>query len=209
MTRSTPVPSSQTVASATTGDAGLEAVLDATRQLMWVTNPAEAADVARKLITHLGGQSVPADAAYPVDVMPVDVSFGEDVPLVPSAPPLTLARLLLERHLPSFMLDAHWALALADKLSYALDDNIEGGRVVVTLRNGQQRMAHVGVELGHPSRPVPDARLISKFKDCCQHAARPLSPQRVDDLIALVANLEALDDVSELARLAAGDAVTG
>jgi diguanylate cyclase (GGDEF)-like protein/PAS domain S-box-containing protein len=95
----------------------LEAVLDATRQLMWITNPAEAADVASKLITLLGGQSVPADGAYPVDAMPVDVSFGEEAPFVPSAPPMTLARLMLERHLPSFMIDAQRALALADTVN--------------------------------------------------------------------------------------------
>lgn len=97
-----------------TGDADLEAVLDATRQLFWVATPAEAAAVVRKLITVLGGQTVPAQDSTS-DALPVDVSFGEQEPLLPSAPALSVARLLLERHLPSFMLDAQRALELADK----------------------------------------------------------------------------------------------
>lgn len=108
---------SERVDRAATADAGLEAVLEATRQLLRITTPADAAQVARNLITVLGGQTVPADQACSSDELPVDVSFGQDVPLVPSAPPLSLARLLLERHLPSFMLDAQRALALGDKLN--------------------------------------------------------------------------------------------
>jgi diguanylate cyclase (GGDEF)-like protein len=102
------------VARPAAGDADLEAVLDATRQLFWLETPAEAADVVRKLISALGGQTVPARVATR-DALPVDVSFGEQEPLLPSAPALSVARLLLERHLPSFMLDAQRALELADK----------------------------------------------------------------------------------------------
>ena len=40
MSRRTRDESSSTVAGAATADAGLEAVLDATRQLMWIANPA-------------------------------------------------------------------------------------------------------------------------------------------------------------------------
>jgi diguanylate cyclase (GGDEF)-like protein len=102
------------VARPATGVADVEAVLDATRQLFWVETPAEAADVVRKLITVLGGQTVPARVSTS-DALPLDVSFGEQEPLLPSAPALSVARLLLERHLPSFMVDAQRALELADK----------------------------------------------------------------------------------------------
>jgi len=147
MTRRSPDRSSQTLASAKTADAGLEAVLDATRQLMWITNPAEATDVARRLITLLGGQSVPADGASPIDAMPVDVSFGQDVPLVPSAPPLTLARLLLERHLPSFIIDTHRALALADKLTrLTSDDAAQAVRGSKELMEQDARSARVSAD---------------------------------------------------------------
>ena len=108
---------SQRVGRAATEDVGDEAVLDATRQLLGIRTPAQAADVARNLITVLGGEIVPADGAPSRDALPVDVSFGQGVPLVPLAPPLSVARLLLERHLPSFMLEAQRALACVDKLS--------------------------------------------------------------------------------------------
>lgn len=105
---------SGTVAIAANGDAGVQAVLDATRQLLWISNPTEAADVVRQLITALGGQIVQARVATR-DAVPLDVSFGEREPMLPSAPALSVARLLIERHLPSFMLDAQRALELADK----------------------------------------------------------------------------------------------
>jgi diguanylate cyclase (GGDEF)-like protein/PAS domain S-box-containing protein len=114
--RPAPDRSLQRAGGAATEDAGLEAVLDATRQLLRITTAAEAGDVARNLITVLGGQIVPAAGAPSSDALPVDVSFGQGVPLVPLAPPLSVARLLLERHLPSFMLDAQRALARVDKL---------------------------------------------------------------------------------------------
>jgi len=98
---------------ATAGDAGLEAVLDATRQLLWIETPAAAADVAKRLIAAFGGETVSARASTS-DALPVDVSFGSCEPLLPFAPAYSVARLLIERHLPSFMLDAQRALELFD-----------------------------------------------------------------------------------------------
>lgn len=97
--------SSGTVTRAAKEEADLEAVLDATRQLLWIATPAEAADVAKNLITVFGGETVPARSSTS-DSLPLDVSFGQNDPLVPSAPAFSAARRLLERHLPSFMLDA-------------------------------------------------------------------------------------------------------
>jgi len=124
----------------TTADTGLEAVLDATRQLIWITTPAEAAAIVSGLITVLGGQIVPAANADSSDALPVDVSFGQDAPHVPVAPPLSLARLLLERHLPSVMVDAHRALALADKLNRLAADV-----------SGQAVRSQQGVMTGEPT----------------------------------------------------------
>ena len=123
VSRRAPDRSSQTVGRASTEDSGHEAVLDATRQLLGITTPAQAADVARRLITVLGGQIVPAAGAPGSEALPVDVSFGQGAPLVPLAPPLSVARLLLERHLPSFMLDAQQALARVDKLTWLAEDS--------------------------------------------------------------------------------------
>lgn len=121
VSRTTSDRSPGTVTSAASGDDGLEAVLDATRQLLWIATPAEAAAVARRLITVLGGETIPARASTN-DALPVDVSFGEDEPQVPAAPPFSLARLLIERHLPGFMLDAQRALELAHKTVRLAED---------------------------------------------------------------------------------------
>lgn len=98
-------------------------------------------------------------------------------------------------------LDDAAAQALAERLTYRLDDAIEGGRVEVTLKDGRSVAAQVDIPLGHPTRPVGHARLAEKFRDCCTHAAHPLSPDAVDRLIATIETLERLDDVSRLAEL--------
>ncbi len=114
-------PSPNTVPAGAPSDAGLEAVLDATHQLLWIETPAEAAAIARSLITVLGGATVPARASTS-DALPVDVSFGDGEPLVPVAPPLSVARMLLERHLPAFMVDAQRALELSSKTERLAQD---------------------------------------------------------------------------------------
>jgi len=102
-------------------DTGLEAVLDATRQLLWIATPADATSVTMNLITALGGQTHPARSS-PGNALPMNVSFGEGEPLLPCAPELSVARLLLERHLPTFILDAQRALELADKTVRLAED---------------------------------------------------------------------------------------
>ena len=96
------------------GDTGMEAVVDATRRLLWIDSPADAVAVVSSLIADLGGSLAPARIVHR-EALPVDVSFGEGEPLLPVAAPLSVARMLLERHLPMFMLDAQRALELAGK----------------------------------------------------------------------------------------------
>lgn len=97
-------------------EAGVDDVLAATRTLLWVKTPAEASAVAQELVTALGGTTVPAALAGE-DALPVDLSFGVGEPLLATAPAAGEARLLLERHLPMFVLDAHRAVDLADRAS--------------------------------------------------------------------------------------------
>jgi diguanylate cyclase (GGDEF)-like protein len=100
---------------------GVEAVLEATRSLFWIESPADASLAARRLVADLGGEITPARVADS-DALPVDVAFGEGEPILPTAPPLSIARMLLQRHLPSFMVDAHRALELADKTVRLAED---------------------------------------------------------------------------------------
>ena len=99
----------------------MEGVLHATRRLLWIESPADALSVVSSLIADLGGSTAPARIARR-DALPVDVSFGEGEPLVPVAAPFSVARMLLERHLPMFMLDAQRALELAGKTARLTED---------------------------------------------------------------------------------------
>jgi diguanylate cyclase (GGDEF)-like protein len=98
-----------------------EAVLAATRALLWITSPSDAAAVASDLVEALGGRLVPASDSGP-DALPVDVSVGEATPMLPVAPLGSRSRMLLERHLPEFMRDAHRAIELVERSVRLADD---------------------------------------------------------------------------------------
>jgi len=102
---SAPVTSRQTPAAAH------DAVLRATRDLLWVGSAGAAREVAVRLVHDLGGIEVPADIAD-ADALPVDLSFGDGPVLLASAGGSDVARMLLERHLPGFVRDVHRALEL-------------------------------------------------------------------------------------------------
>ena len=97
-------------------DVALSVVLNATRALLWIETAADASAVARDLVEDLGAVTVAALASTD-DALPVDLSFGVGEPVLPAAPRLSVARMLLERHLPIFVRDAQRALELADQTS--------------------------------------------------------------------------------------------
>lgn len=86
--------------------------LAATRELLWIETPADARAVALRLVDELGGVVVAPDATGGA-ALPIDLSFGVGDPVVPTAPDDSIARLLLSRHLPGFVRDAHRAVELA------------------------------------------------------------------------------------------------
>lgn len=90
------------------------AVHEATRSLLRVRSGGDARRVAEQLVRELGGWLVPAGTDDPC-VLPVDLSFGDGEPLLPAAPAGSIARALLERHLPSFLLDARHLLELSGR----------------------------------------------------------------------------------------------
>lgn len=97
-------------------DVAPSVVLNATRALLWIETAADASAVARELVEDLGGVTVAALASTD-DALPVDLSFGVGEPVLPAAPRSSVARMLLERHLPIFVRDAQRALELADQTS--------------------------------------------------------------------------------------------
>ncbi|MFH1484467.1 MAG: MmgE/PrpD family protein, partial [Chloroflexota bacterium] len=54
---------------------------------------------------------------------------------------------------------------------------------------------------GHPKNPMDIEAIIEKFRDCANHAAKPLSKANIAKVIELSTKLEELDDVGEIVRL--------
>jgi diguanylate cyclase (GGDEF)-like protein len=90
------------------------AVHEATRSLLRATTAADARRTAEELVRGVGGGLVTpsADRADSADVIPADLSFGEGEPLLASAPQGRASRVLLERYLTQFLLDANRVLEL-------------------------------------------------------------------------------------------------
>ncbi|MDQ3896205.1 MAG: MerR family transcriptional regulator [Actinomycetota bacterium] len=99
----------------------LAAAYRATRALLTVRAPDGAVDVLVALVRELGGDVVPAEEAG-ADALPLDLSLGERPPLLPVADPFSVARLQLERCLPTVVEDARRAATIARRLSLS-----EGG----------------------------------------------------------------------------------
>lgn len=94
--------------------AGLAATLDATRALLWIETPAEAATLTASLVELLGGVLGTSSEAGE-SALELDVSFGVGKPVQPVAVPGSVPRVLLERHLPAFVRDTHRALDRSDR----------------------------------------------------------------------------------------------
>lgn len=99
-------------------DAGaLEAAYSATRALLRIRRPGDAVTILVRLVDDLGGEVAPA-ADDPADALPLDLSLDEGTPLLPVAEPFSVARLHLERVLPTVLEDArHMALLARRRLS--------------------------------------------------------------------------------------------
>jgi 2-methylcitrate dehydratase PrpD len=89
-------------------------------------------------------------------------------------------------------------LAIAERITYRLDDRIEGGIVATVDADGRRREVHVATPLGDRTRPLSRERLEAKFRDCCAHATG-VSAAAATRLIELIAHLETVADVSALA----------
>lgn len=105
------VPGPPVPVSAALEGTALEAAYSATRALLRIRRPAQAVDILVRLVRELGGEVVDAEGA-PAEALPVDLSFGERPPLLPVAPRYSVARLHLERILPTVLDDARHMVLL-------------------------------------------------------------------------------------------------
>ncbi len=90
----------------------------------------------------------------------------------------------------------------------ALSDRIAGvprpGRpkrslsIAVRRADGRAASAEATDPVGSPEKPLSDAQLEAKFRDCARHAVQPLSDASVDAALAVIGRLETLVDAREL-----------
>ena len=70
--------------------------------------------------------------------------------------------------------------------------------VEITMRDGRSETERIEVMYGHPARPMTRTAQIEKFRRNCAAAARPIAPEAAERVIAAVARLESLSDVTDL-----------
>ena len=102
-------------------------------------------------------------------------------------------------------------LAMADRVSYRVDPDHKlpvGGHsalsrptVEIRTRRGEVYRCKPDAVPGDPSRPVDDALLEAKFRDCVSFCVQPIPAAKVDRAITLVRDLENVPDVTEIIRL--------
>jgi 2-methylcitrate dehydratase PrpD len=97
-------------------------------------------------------------------------------------------------------------LALTDRIVGAARDGRPKGSLAITVRrtDGRSTTVEAGDPIGSPEKPLTDAQLEAKFRDCARNAVRPLPDADVDALLAAIGRLEALPDARELMAPVAG-----
>ncbi|HTI88513.1 MAG TPA: MmgE/PrpD family protein [Alphaproteobacteria bacterium] len=96
------------------------------------------------------------------------------------------------------------SLDLAARVSMRFDEAVKGAAVSVKTKAGEWVDASVESPLGSRSRPISDVRLLEKFRDCGRRSIVPLTDDRIERVIAMIHDLESLEDVGKLARAACG-----
>jgi 2-methylcitrate dehydratase PrpD len=93
--------------------------------------------------------------------------------------------------------------ALAGRIRVVPDGNpslnaLAPQRVEVQLHDGSQHAVDLPAVLGAPGRPLSRERHLAKFRRAASSGARPLAARRIEDLIRLVDELDALPDMRRL-----------
>lgn len=75
--------------------------------------------------------------------------------------------------------------------------------ITVRLHSGAVHVLHLPRVFGHPAVPLTAAENEAKFRRCLTYATRPIPAAQADALVAAVAGLEDLTDITALVRMAA------
>ena len=97
-------------------------------------------------------------------------------------------------------------LSLSDRIAGVARDQRPKGSVSITVQRTDGRS--VTVEASHPTgspeKPLTNAQLEDKFRDCASNAVQPLSEASLDGLLAAIGRLETLPDARALMTAFAG-----
>jgi 2-methylcitrate dehydratase PrpD len=103
---------------------------------------------------------------------------------------------------------------LGDAAVVALSDRIVGvaradrpkGSLSITVQRTDGRSATIEASdpIGSPEKPLTNAQLETKFRDCARNAAQPLSDASLNGLLAAIGRLETLPDARTLITPVAG-----
>jgi 2-methylcitrate dehydratase PrpD len=118
--------------------------------------------------------------------------------------PFTIAAALADDEVT---LDSFDPAALADPRKLALAARVgfeqhpgwgraqaASGGLVIELSNGERLEHQVDIAAGHFSRPLDDAALTAKFRDCARRAHQPASAERIDAFAAAIWDIDARQD---------------
>jgi 2-methylcitrate dehydratase PrpD len=145
------------------------------------------------LVHHLVGRTVADD---------MDVNYARLCCRYVAACALLRGRVGSEDFLPDALRDPD-TLDLARRVDVVVDGNPDPNALVpvtveISLRDGSSETERVEVMYGHPARPMTRGAQLDKFRRNCEAAARPIPPEAAERVIAAVARLESLPDVSAL-----------
>jgi 2-methylcitrate dehydratase PrpD len=97
-------------------------------------------------------------------------------------------------------------LSLSDRIAGVARDERPRGSLSVTVQRTDGRSVTVEASgpIGSPEKPLTNAQLEAKFRDCARHAVQPLSDESLDGVLGVIRRLETLPDAQELMAAFAG-----
>ena len=145
------------------------------------------------LVHRLVGRAVTED---------MDVNYARLCCRYVAASALLRGRVVPEDFRPAALRDPD-ILELSRRVDVNVDDNPDPNALVpvtveITLRDGRSEAERIEVMYGHPARPMTRTAEPEKFRRNCAAAARPIAPEAAERVIAAVARLESLSDVTAL-----------
>ena len=97
-------------------------------------------------------------------------------------------------------------LSLSDRIAGVARNDRPRGSLSITVQRTDGRLVTVEASdpIGSPEKPLTNAQLEAKFRDCARNAVQPLSDASLDGLLAAIGRLETLPDAREVMTAFAG-----